>query len=275
MKPRVLLLLSLLASLALPGAAHASTAMCNVPIKTGDGIVLRANLWLPRRRRQGARPSSRSRATTRTRPTRPGRRARARAASRRPTRRSPTRATRSCSSTIAAPARARASGTRGASARSSTTATCSTGSRRSRGRTARSATTGGSYMGITSLLVAEADAARVTCRQAARGQGDLGRRADVRRLPRRDVPRRRDRRGLHPAVARADDTLSRCRRRPRPATRPARRPTWADHLRERLRFRGAQKIVDTTLGDEGAYDGDVLPPALARRPRRRRSASRS
>ena len=29
------------------GTAHASRAMCNVPIKTGDGIVLRANIWLP------------------------------------------------------------------------------------------------------------------------------------------------------------------------------------------------------------------------------------
>src|SRR3954467_3086586 len=47
MKPRVLVLLSLLATLALPSAAHASTAMCNVPITTGDGIVLRANVWLP------------------------------------------------------------------------------------------------------------------------------------------------------------------------------------------------------------------------------------
>jgi predicted acyl esterase len=28
-------------------AAHASIAMGNVPIETGDGIVLRANVWLP------------------------------------------------------------------------------------------------------------------------------------------------------------------------------------------------------------------------------------
>src|SRR3712207_3772238 len=48
MKPRVLVLLSLLASLALvPGDAHGAAALCNVPIKTSDGIVLRANIWLP------------------------------------------------------------------------------------------------------------------------------------------------------------------------------------------------------------------------------------
>jgi predicted acyl esterase len=47
MKLRALLLLTLLAFIALPSAAHAATAICNVPIKTGDGIVLRANLWLP------------------------------------------------------------------------------------------------------------------------------------------------------------------------------------------------------------------------------------
>src|SRR3954464_15803206 len=50
MKPlriRVLLVLVVAAVLALPGAAHAATAMCNVPITTGDGIVLRANIWLP------------------------------------------------------------------------------------------------------------------------------------------------------------------------------------------------------------------------------------
>src|SRR3954464_5114644 len=50
MKPlrvRVLLVLAVAAVLALPGAAHAATAMCNVPIRTGDGVVLRANIWLP------------------------------------------------------------------------------------------------------------------------------------------------------------------------------------------------------------------------------------
>jgi putative CocE/NonD family hydrolase len=32
---------------ALPGTAAASTAICNVPIPTSDGVVLRGNLWLP------------------------------------------------------------------------------------------------------------------------------------------------------------------------------------------------------------------------------------
>jgi putative CocE/NonD family hydrolase len=31
----------------MPAGASASTAMCNVPIQTSDGTVLRANLWLP------------------------------------------------------------------------------------------------------------------------------------------------------------------------------------------------------------------------------------
>ena len=47
MKLRVVVLLCLLAFLVVPSAAPASTAMCNVPIKTGDGVVLRANVWLP------------------------------------------------------------------------------------------------------------------------------------------------------------------------------------------------------------------------------------
>ena len=64
-------------------------------------------------------------------------------------------------------------------------------------------------------------------RQAARRQGDLGRRADVRRLPRRHLPRRRDRRRLHPAVARADH------RAVEPAAVDPHRPTppAAAHLR--------------------------------------------
>jgi uncharacterized protein len=39
--------LALIACGTVAGTAHASRAMCNVPIKTGDGIVLRANVWLP------------------------------------------------------------------------------------------------------------------------------------------------------------------------------------------------------------------------------------
>jgi putative CocE/NonD family hydrolase len=47
MKPRFAVLLALLACAALPGTAGAATAMCNVPITMSDGAVLRANLWLP------------------------------------------------------------------------------------------------------------------------------------------------------------------------------------------------------------------------------------
>ena len=31
--------------------------MCNVPIKMSDGVVLRANVWLPAEARRGTRPS--------------------------------------------------------------------------------------------------------------------------------------------------------------------------------------------------------------------------
>ena len=92
----------------------------------------------------------------------------------RPTRRWPTGATRSCCSTTAAPARARASGTPGASAPSTTTRRCSTGSRPRPWSNGSVATTGGSYMGITSLLIAEADARARRGGQAARGQGRSG-----------------------------------------------------------------------------------------------------
>ena len=40
-------LLGALVALAVPAATQASTAMCNVPIQMSDGAVLRANLWLP------------------------------------------------------------------------------------------------------------------------------------------------------------------------------------------------------------------------------------
>src|SRR5947207_11530277 len=41
------LLAAFLALAALPGTAGASTALCNVPIRMSDGVVLRANVWLP------------------------------------------------------------------------------------------------------------------------------------------------------------------------------------------------------------------------------------
>src|SRR5688572_12094049 len=44
---RTALILALATAVLAPGAAHASTAMCNVPITMSDGLVLRANLWLP------------------------------------------------------------------------------------------------------------------------------------------------------------------------------------------------------------------------------------
>ncbi len=64
---------------------------------------------------------------------------------------------------------------------------------------------GGSYMAITSLLVAEADARARGRGQAAGGEGGVGGCADGRRLSGRDFPRRCCRFWLHPVVAGADD----------------------------------------------------------------------
>jgi uncharacterized protein len=44
---RAALLAALALTALLPAAARASTAMCDVPIRMSDGVVLRANIWLP------------------------------------------------------------------------------------------------------------------------------------------------------------------------------------------------------------------------------------
>ena len=151
-----------------PASATASTAMCNVPIKMSDGIVLRANLWLPSPA-AGTYPTVLTATGYNKDTTNP--------------------AGTACSgsggiamadtsladrgyavmiSTTAAPARARASGTRGASAPRTTTRRSCDWIQAQGWSNGSVATTGGSYMGITSLLIAEADAARVSRASRAR-----------------------------------------------------------------------------------------------------------
>ena len=69
------------------------------------------------------------------------------------------------------------------------------------------ATTGESYMGITSLLIAEADAARVAEGKQRAVTGGVGRHPDGGRLPRRHLPGWLAGLGLHAAVARAGQCL--------------------------------------------------------------------
>ena len=215
----------------MPSTANAATAMCNVPIETGDGPCCARTSGCPRRTAKV--PTVLTVTGYNKDTTNPaGQGARARAGSPPPTRRSPTRATRSCSSTTAAPARARASGTRGASARSSTTRTSSTGSRRSRGRTARSARPAARTW--ASRRCSSPRRTPCGCRQG-KPRAVKAVWADV---PMSDAYRDvtfhggADRLGLHPAVARPDEQPLRAAAvddaRP---TRRASAPTWADHLR--------------------------------------------
>jgi uncharacterized protein len=116
------------------------------------------------------------------------------------------------------------------------------------------ATTGGSYMGITSFLIAEADAARV---KQGKPRAVRAVYADV---PMSDAYRDVTFHGG------ATDTgfiplwlgLTTALSAPPPSTTtsdPAGSvPTWADHLRNAWDFAG-QKIVGTTLGQDSAYDG--------------------
>jgi uncharacterized protein len=116
------------------------------------------------------------------------------------------------------------------------------------------ATTGGSYMGITSLLIAEADAQRV-----AEGKSRAVKAvwADI---PMSDAYRDVTFHGgavdagFIPLWLGLTSSLSSLP----PSTTlddPAGSlPTWADHLRNAWDF-AAQKIVSTTLGEDSAYDG--------------------
>ena len=66
-----------------------------------------------------------------------------------------------------------------------------------------------------------------------------------------------------------------CRRRRRSSdpARPA--PTWLEHLAATAATSPRRRSPTATLGEDAAYDGAVLPAALARRARRASSRSRS
>jgi putative CocE/NonD family hydrolase len=258
MKPRVALLLCLLAAVLLaPAAAHAaSTVLCNVPIPASDGTVLRANLWLPA-------PTTGKVPTVLT--------------------------VTGYNKDTTNPLGAQCSGQGGIATADTSLADQGyavllvddrgTGASQGRwdswgARTQRDyqdvldwiqaqpwsngsvATTGASYMGITSLLVAEADAERVKA----------GKRRAVRAIW-ADVPMSDAYRdvtfhgggidaGFIPLWLGLTSTLSALP----PSTTlqdPAGSvPTWLDHLANAGQFAG-EKILTTALGDEeSAYDGD-------------------
>ena len=150
---------------------------------------------------------------------------------------------------------------------------CWTGSRRSRGRTGRSATTGGSYMGITSLPRRRGRRARV---KAGKPRAVKAVWADVPmcgRLPRRHVPRRRGRRRASSRCGSASRSgLSTSRRRRRVTDPGGSLPTYAEHLRQHLRLRRPEAATDATTGGDERLRRPVLPPALARHAAPRRSA---
>ena len=239
------------------------------PDPMSDGVVLRANLWLPDAAQAGAlpdRPHGHRLQQGHRQPDRPGS-ARARAASRPPTRRSPTRATRSCCSTTAAPARARASGTRGASARRSTTRRCSTGSRRSRGPTARSRPPAARTWASPRCSsprptpsawrpgkprAVKAVWADVPMSDAYRDVTFHGGAIDA---------------GFIPLWLGLTTSLSALPPSTMARTRPAPPPTWADHLATRWDFAGAE--ARRHLARRGRrLRRRLLPAALAGRPRR-------
>ena len=116
------------------------------------------------------------------------------------------------------------------------------------------ATTGESYMGITSLLIAEADADARGRRQATRGRSGLGGHPDGRRLPRRHLPGRRAGLRFMPLwlglVAGLSDL---------PPSSPPQIPEEAatiylEHLLGNAEFSG-EKLLGASLGEEASYDG--------------------
>ena len=128
------------------------------------------------------------------------------------------------------------------------------------------ATTGGSYMGITSCSLPR------PTRRGCRGgkpqgrKGRLGRHSHVGCVPRRDVPGRGGGRRLHAALVGLTTGFSACP--PRPCRRPGRLGAdLAEHLRNAWDFAG-QKPWSSTLGRE--------PPTTVRStdcaPRRPRSS---
>ena len=249
-------LMTLLAAIlaAAPGAAQASTAMCNVPITMSDGVVLRANVWLPS-------PTTARVPTVLT------------ATGYNKDATNPTGQSCSGSAGIASANTALADqgyavmllDDRGTGA--SQGAWDSWGARTQQDyqevldwvqaqpwSNGSVATTGASYMGITSFLIAEADAARV---QAGKPRAVKAIWADV---PMDDAYRDVTFHGgavdagFIPLWLGLTTSLSDL-----PPSTTASDPagsaqTYAQHLRNGYDF-AAQKIVSATTGGDGAYDG--------------------
>jgi uncharacterized protein len=251
---RILVLLGLLAVLALPGAAHAATAMCNVPVSTGDGIVLRANVWLPS-------PTTGKVPTVLT--------------------------VTGYNKDTSNPTGQECSGQGGIASADTSLADkgyavmlvddrgtgASEGKWDSWGERTQLdyrdlldwiqaqpwsdgsvATTGASYMGITSLLIAEADAVRV---RQGKPRAVKAIWADV---PMSDAYRDVTFHGgavdsgFMPFWLGLTSTLSALPPSTTTTDPAGSIETWADHLADAWQFAG-QKLVDTTLGADAAYDG--------------------
>ncbi|MCW2967680.1 MAG: hydrolase, CocE/NonD family [Solirubrobacteraceae bacterium] len=239
---------------ALTGAAHASTALCNVPITMSDGAVMRANIWLPSQ--SGAKfptvltVSGYNKDAT-----------------------NPTGQSCSGSGGLATADTALADKGYAVMLIDDRGTGASQGKWDSWGERTQLdyqdeldwiqkqpwsdgsvATTGGSYMGITSLLVAEADAARV---REGKPRAVKAVWADI---PMSDAYRDVTFHGgsidagFIPLWLGLTTSLSDL-----PPSTMASDPqgslsTYADHLRDGYDF-AAQKVLDTTLGKDAAYDG--------------------
>ena len=241
-------------ALAVPTTADASTALCNVPIRMSDGVVLRANLWLP------------SPSTTRY-----------------PTVLTVTGYNKDATN----PAGQSCTGSGGIATADTSLADKGyavmllddRGTGASQGKwdswgqrtqldyqevldwiqrqpwSNRSvATTGGSYMGITSFLVAEADAVRVK----------KGKRRAVKAVY-ADVPMSDAYRdvtfhggavdsGFIPLWLGLTTSLSDLPPSTTSSDPGGSAPTYLDHLRNGWDF-AAQKVLETTQGQDSAYDG--------------------
>jgi putative CocE/NonD family hydrolase len=247
-------LLCALVTVAAPAASQASSAMCNVPIPMSDGTVLRANLWLPS-------PATARYATVLT--------------------------VTGYNKDTTNPTGQRCTGGGGIATADTSLADegyavmllddrgtgASQGEWDSWGERTQLdyrevldwiqaqpwsngsvATTGGSYMGITSLLVAEADAARV---KAGSPRAVKAVWADV---PMSDAYRDVTFHGgavdagFMPLWLGLTTSLSSLPPSTTTGDPAGSAPTWLDHLGNAWGFAG-QKLLDTTLGGDAAYDG--------------------
>ena len=254
MRALALAVMSTVLLAAAPAAADASTAMCNVPITMSDGLVLRANLWLPddTSRRVPTVLTATGYNKDATNPTGQG-----------------------CSGSGGIASADTSLADRGYAVMllddrgtgASQGKWDSWGERtqldyqevldwiQAQGWSNGSvATTGASYMGITSFLIAEADNARVA---QGRSRAVKAIWADV---PMSDAYRDVTFHGgavdagfiplwLGLTTALSDLPPSTTTSDPAGSV-----PTWLDHLANGPNFAG-QKVVDTTLGQESAYDG--------------------